>query len=125
MCDCDVLGSNSSIKHCDRFTGQCPCLPNVVGTRCDQCKVNHWKIASGEGCEACGCDEIGSLSDQCNPVRWKILYAFLYCNDLNVIFEFQFDGQCECRPGFGGRACDQCETNFWGDPNVKCEGKSR
>lgn len=68
-CDCDVLGTNGTIKHCDRYTGQCPCLPNVSGTRCDECAKNHWKIASGEGCEACNCDEIGARSEQCNPVR--------------------------------------------------------
>lgn len=36
---------------------------------------------------------------------------------------FQYDGQCTCRPGFGGRACDQCEANFYGDPNVECKRK--
>lgn len=55
-------------QHCDRFTGQCQCLPNVVGVRCDRCEENHWKIASGEGCEPCGCDEIGAYDNQCNPV---------------------------------------------------------
>ena len=25
-----------------------------------------------------------------------------------------------CRQGFGGRQCDQCEENFWGDPRVEC-----
>lgn len=67
-CDCDVLGTNSTIIHCDRYTGQCPCLKNVIGKRCDECASNHWKIASGEGCEACACDAIGSVEDQCNPV---------------------------------------------------------
>ncbi len=23
-------------------------------------------------------------------------------------------------PGFGGRKCDQCEENYWGDPQVEC-----
>ena len=32
-----------------------------------------------------------------------------------------FTGQCDCRPGFGGRQCDQCEANFWGDPRVECK----
>lgn len=67
-CECDVLGTNGTIKHCDRYNGQCPCLPNVDGTRCDECAKNHWKIASGEGCEACNCDEVGARSEQCNAV---------------------------------------------------------
>lgn len=70
QCDCDVLGTNSTVQHCDRHTGQCPCLKNVYGPRCDRCIENHWKIASGEGCEPCGCDPIGSFSEQCNPVSF-------------------------------------------------------
>ena len=101
-CECDVLGTNGTVQFCDRYTGQCPCLKNVIGTRCDECIENHWKIASGQGCEACDCDRVGSNSEQCNP----------------------YDGQCDCTQGFGGRACDQCETNFWGDPNVECKGKN-
>lgn len=69
VCDCDVLGTNGTIKHCNRYTGQCPCLPNVAGVRCDECAKNHWKIASGEGCDACNCDPIGARSEQCNPVN--------------------------------------------------------
>lgn len=99
QCDCDVLGTDSSILHCDRTTGQCPCLKNVDGIRCDRCKTDFWKIASGEGCEPCDCDERGAVSKQCNP----------------------YDGQCTCKDGFGGRQCDECETNFWGDPNVSCQ----
>lgn len=97
-CVCNVLGTNQTVGSCDRTTGQCPCLPNVVGLSCDDCKPNHWKIASGQGCEACDCDPTGSDETQCNP----------------------FDGQCKCRPGYGGRKCDQCESNSWGNPNVEC-----
>lgn len=97
-CVCNLLGSDSSLEGpsvCNRQTGQCPCLPNVEGLSCDRCAVDHWKIASGEGCEACSCDSVGSLSTQCN----------------------EFDGQCECREGFGGRKCDQCRANYWGNPS--------
>ncbi|KAL0267895.1 UNVERIFIED_CONTAM: hypothetical protein PYX00_010038 [Menopon gallinae] len=97
-CVCELLGTNRSVGLCDKNTGQCPCLPNVVGLSCDRCKENHWKIASGEGCEPCDCDPVGSYSEQCN----------------------EFDGQCDCKPGFGSRRCDQCQANHWGDPNVQC-----
>lgn len=97
-CECNVLGTDQRIVDCNHRTGQCPCLPHVIGQHCDRCEENHWKIASGEGCEACKCDAIGSVSDKCN----------------------EFDGACECRPGFGGRQCNECQRNYWGNPNVEC-----
>lgn len=97
-CVCDFRGSDHSKGSCDKTTGQCPCLPNVVGFSCDQCLKNHWKIASGTGCEPCDCDPVGSYDEECN----------------------EFDGQCHCKPGFGGSKCDQCQTNYWGNPNVEC-----
>ncbi|GLV46313.1 LanB1 [Carabus blaptoides fortunei] len=97
-CGCDFLGTNRTAGPCDRNTGQCPCLDNVVGRRCDMCRDNHWKIAIGDGCDPCDCDEFGSLAPQCNL----------------------FDGQCECKPHFGGRRCNECQANHWGDPNSEC-----
>lgn len=95
---CDILGTNRSAGYCDKNTGQCQCYKNVVGLKCDSCLENHWKIASGEGCEPCDCDPLGSLEQQCNL----------------------YDGQCTCKPGFGGRRCNECLENHWGDPNVEC-----
>ena len=100
-CVCNLLGTNQNAGPCDPGTGQCPCLPNVVGKSCDRCEVNHWKIASGEGCEACDCDPQGAYTLKCN----------------------EFDGQCHCRPGHGGRKCNECQPNYWGDPRVQCYRK--
>ncbi|XP_013395107.1 laminin subunit beta-1 isoform X3 [Lingula anatina] len=97
-CVCNILGTNRSMGACDIVTGQCPCLPNVIGRACDRCAPNHWKLASGTGCEACNCDPDGSLSTQCN----------------------EFDGQCECKPGRGGLTCGECEAFYWGNPNIAC-----
>lgn len=73
-CVCNILGTNQTIGVCDHETGQCPCLPNVRGEECNSCEINHWKIASGEGCEPCACDSIGAYSEQCNEVRCSFLY---------------------------------------------------
>ena len=75
-CVCDLLGTNATAGPCDRTTGQCPCLPNVIGLSCDTCKENHWKIASGNGCEPCGCDPVGSYSEQCNYVSFYLFCFF-------------------------------------------------
>ncbi|XP_013782951.1 laminin subunit beta-1-like [Limulus polyphemus] len=97
-CVCNKLGTDSTAGTCDRTTGQCPCLPNVLGQVCDECAPNHWKLASGEGCEACDCDPLGSYDPQCN----------------------EFDGQCRCKAGHGGRRCNECEANYWGNPAIQC-----
>lgn len=38
-CDCDLSGSRSSV--CDKRTGQCPCLSNYQGYRCNKCSKGY------------------------------------------------------------------------------------
>ena len=64
-----------------------------------RCKENHWNISPGEGCQACDCDSVGSTSESCNL----------------------YDGQCECKAGFGGRRCNECMANHWGVQCHPCE----
>jgi len=85
---CDFLGSQSRV--CNSTTGQCPCLPNVIGLTCDECKPNHWKIASGNGCEPCNCDPVGSVSEQCNQVWYNKnkLYKFMPTSTLYIFMNY-------------------------------------
>uniref|UniRef100_T1KI06 Laminin subunit beta-1 n=1 Tax=Tetranychus urticae TaxID=32264 RepID=T1KI06_TETUR len=97
-CVCSPIGTNQVFGSCDHRTGQCPCLPNVVGSECDKCELNHWNLTSGVGCEPCDCDPQGSFNLKCS----------------------EFDGQCSCRPGRGGRKCNECQPNHYGDPRIQC-----
>ncbi|XP_034626450.1 laminin subunit beta-3 [Trachemys scripta elegans] len=101
-CACNILGTRRDAP-CDDETGRCFCLPNVVGANCDQCSANHWKIASGQGCQPCNCDPRNAFSPQCN----------------------QFTGQCQCREGFAGRTCSAahlrvCPDGSYGDVRTGC-----
>ena len=100
-CICSSLGTDNTQGSCDTLTGQCHCLPHVIGAQCDRCEANHWNLTPGKGCEACECDPQGSYSLKCD----------------------EHDGRCSCKEGHAGRRCDECETNYWGDPRVQCYRK--
>ncbi|XP_054059675.1 laminin subunit beta-1 [Rissa tridactyla] len=103
-CVCNYLGTvredceGSESCRCEAATGQCRCLPNVVGQTCDRCAPHTWRLAGGAGCEQCDCHPTRALGPACN----------------------EFTGQCQCMPGFGGRTCRECQELFWGDPSVEC-----
>ncbi|CAB1313509.1 unnamed protein product, partial [Coregonus sp. 'balchen'] len=84
-CMCNHLGTNPATCpsvgdcHCDLGSGQCQCLPNVVGQHCDQCAPDTWNMASETGCDVCDCDPNHSFGTSCN----------------------ELSGQCSCKPGFG------------------------
>lgn len=94
-CQCDHAGTEeteSGPPICDQLNGQCKCKPHVIGTNCDQCEPGYYNILSGEGCQPCNCDQIGSLNHTCNTTN----------------------GQCSCKPGVTGLRCDVCQAYNYG-----------
>ena len=82
----------SGTLQCDQSSGQCQCKPYITGRNCDRCMDGFYDLDSGNGCQACNCDAVGSLNRTCN-VR---------------------TGQCFCRPGVVGLRCDSCAVNQYG-----------
>ncbi|XP_018108129.1 laminin subunit beta-4 isoform X2 [Xenopus laevis] len=106
-CVCNPLGTNvdsCSVYEeigecvCNKTTGQCPCLRNVIGTSCDKCAYGYWGMSNGSGCQPCDCYLNNSLGVQCN----------------------QFTGQCLCKPKYTGKKCDECEENHYPDAKYQC-----
>ncbi|XP_041451135.1 laminin subunit alpha-1 isoform X1 [Drosophila obscura] len=96
-CHCSSVGSVSAA--CDKRSGQCACLANVTGRRCDKCRAGHWNLTQGVGCHDCHCDPHGSRGDECNP--WT--------------------GQCDCKIGVGGQHCNECTEGFFGFSTEGCQ----
>lgn len=97
-CICNPIGTDRNGGECDRVTGQCPCLPNVVGQKCDMSAPGYYNMTEGKGSVPCNCDPDGSFGMECNELT----------------------GQCDCKADRGGRTCSECRDLFWGDPNEEC-----
>lgn len=83
-CVCNHLGSDPSTCpspddcYCERSSGQCGCLPNVIGQHCDQCTENTWNMASGSGCKPCDCNHVHAYGPSCN----EVIRLHLHIHDL-------------------------------------------
>uniref|UniRef100_F7ALI8 Usherin n=1 Tax=Xenopus tropicalis TaxID=8364 RepID=F7ALI8_XENTR len=101
-CDCDPLGTLVGTQ-CDPISGQCKCLPNNQGRRCNQCKKGFYlSNAQGEGCIPCSCHPKASYNETCTDLNGQC-----YCHDFSVT----------------GQKCDECKDFFFGfDPETgRCE----
>ncbi|XP_052767673.1 usherin-like isoform X2 [Mya arenaria] len=101
-CECDPsgtqLGDQLSTENlaCNQNTGQCSCLTNRIGQKCDDC-LNGYYVSkeAGGGCMNCDCDAKGTL-------------PLTNCNTKT--------GQCECRGGDSGVTgiqCNECLPGYY------------
>uniref|UniRef100_A0A3B4ERE6 Laminin subunit alpha 2 n=1 Tax=Pundamilia nyererei TaxID=303518 RepID=A0A3B4ERE6_9CICH len=95
-CQCHTNGSVSEV--CNQETGECHCKENVLGQKCDKCRVSvKFSILTSlvcvdglsSSCSACQCSHVGNNCDA------------------NT-------GQCICPPNTIGERCDRCAPNHWG-----------
>ncbi|XP_041418335.1 usherin [Xenopus laevis] len=101
-CDCDPLGTLVGTQ-CDPISGQCKCLPNNQGRRCNLCKTGFYlSNAQDERCIPCSCHPTASHNETCTD-----LHGQCYCHDSSVT----------------GQKCDKCKDFFFGfDPETgRCE----
>uniref|UniRef100_A0A1I8HLF2 Laminin EGF-like domain-containing protein n=1 Tax=Macrostomum lignano TaxID=282301 RepID=A0A1I8HLF2_9PLAT len=90
-CGCHPAGTNLTAT-CNPVSGECQCLPNVDGRRCDTCQQGFFNISSGTGCESCACNYTGTGgSATCHADT----------------------GACSCLSGVGGLKCDSCLPGFF------------
>ncbi|XP_029636725.1 laminin subunit gamma-1 [Octopus sinensis] len=136
-CNCNPKGIlHTGMYSCDPRNGQCPCQLHVEGLKCDRCAPGYWNLESGNGCESCRCNSIGSLESECdhgtgqckckNNIVGKRCgkclpyhYGFsvdgckrCQCDPLGS-YDQQCDdkGACKCRPTTTGDRCDRCQEN--------------
>ncbi|XP_078675414.1 usherin-like isoform X2 [Branchiostoma floridae x Branchiostoma belcheri] len=93
-CSCDHTGTVAGTA-CNQATGQCTCLANREGRRCNTCSAGYYVAPNGgNGCLECNCNAAGTQ-------------AGTVC-DADT-------GQCQCKlnSGVGGRACDECLPEYF------------
>lgn len=95
QCECYPPGTElnpTGLPVCNQVSGACHCKPHVAGRNCDVCEDGFYNLQSGQGCQGCNCDPIGSFNQTCDI----------------------FTGQCFCRPGVTGLRCDHCQPRKYG-----------
>ncbi|VDP69248.1 unnamed protein product [Echinostoma caproni] len=70
------------------------CGNNTEGTNCERCKTGYYPDPIRPTvCHPCACDPVGTIDGQSTCAS---------------------NGQCQCKPGVGGKRCDRCEDNYYG-----------
>ncbi|EFN79905.1 laminin subunit alpha [Harpegnathos saltator] len=138
-CNCIIDGSTS--LECEKFGGQCPCRPNIIGRRCEICKTGFYGFPR---CRPCNCPTTalcesdsgrcicpshvtGARCDQCEVGTYGF-HPIIGCEECNcspdgvLDGDLQcdlLDGNCRCEKNVVGRRCDRCHAGYSHFP--RCE----
>ncbi|BFZ01172.1 hypothetical protein BsWGS_04211 [Bradybaena similaris] len=140
-CLCNMDGVVNASNPCEEVGGKCMCKKNVEGQTCDVCKpfFFHFGASATNGCEACNCNQNGSLScsesagcvckantkppscDQC--VQYSYGFStpegcrLCSCSEAGTVAKNkscdEYTGQCECKTNVDGLRCDICKPKFY------------
>ncbi|VDI10069.1 laminin, alpha 1/2 [Mytilus galloprovincialis] len=108
----DARGLSLDIKGEYNGGGVClNCKDYTTGINCEQCIDGYYRPSgiphtSQYPCRQCRCRETLGSTDRC------------YTDDSRVQGGFQ-PGDCICKPGFGGRQCNDCAFGYYGYPYCK------
>ncbi|XP_014485447.1 PREDICTED: laminin subunit alpha isoform X2 [Dinoponera quadriceps] len=131
-CNCIIDGSTS--LECEKFGGQCPCRPNIIGRRCEICKTGFYGFPR---CRPCNCPTTalcesdsgrcicpprvtGTRCDQCKVGTYGF-HPIIGCEECNcsplgvLDGDLQcdlLDGSCPCKENVVGRQCDRCRAGY-------------
>ncbi|XP_065339678.1 laminin subunit alpha lam-3 [Cloeon dipterum] len=105
------LSLNTNGEH--KGGGVCvDCRDHTTGINCELCVVGYYRPPgvrrdNSSPCRPCQCHHVGSPSGRCASVAEE------------GEEQLETPGQCECRPGYGGRLCDRCAAGFRGFPDCQ------
>ncbi|XP_069813854.1 laminin subunit alpha-1 isoform X1 [Dendropsophus ebraccatus] len=114
--DQTVADRNMSLNTQDQYIGGGVCLnctQFTAGINCETCIEGYYrphKVSpyTDDPCQPCECDPFGSVSPVCVV-------------DDNHAKPGVLPGQCQCKVGYTGTKCDQCQFGYKGYPNcVRC-----
>uniref|UniRef100_A0A1I8B0Z9 Laminin subunit beta-1 n=1 Tax=Meloidogyne hapla TaxID=6305 RepID=A0A1I8B0Z9_MELHA len=104
--ECRTCQCNGHASICDQRTGACIDCRNLTdGAHCERCVDGYYgdpRLGVGIPCKACPCPGGPGSGYQHADT------CYIAPQNQTVV--------CNCRHGYIGQYCDQCEVNFWGNP---------
>ncbi|ESO89633.1 hypothetical protein LOTGIDRAFT_164938 [Lottia gigantea] len=102
-CEC-----NNHATECNPDTGDCiNCQHQTTGSKCEMCKAGYYgdaTLGTPSDCNECMCYPPRVVNSTCEQESGSIKCLF-------------------CETGYVGNLCDECDTFYYGNPNILNTGK--